>query len=51
MDLSPGEMSVEVTMYVSNSKKMNINETQSKLYSIGSKLRSNLVTDFDQTNG
>ena len=26
---------------------MNINETQSKLYSIGPKLKSNLVNDFD----
>ena len=32
-------------------KKMNINETQLKLYSIGAKLKSNLVTDFDETNG
>ena len=32
-------------------KKMNINETQSKLYSIGPKLKSNLVTNFDETNG
>ena len=31
--------------------KMNINETQSKPYSIGPKLESNLVTDFDETNG
>ena len=30
---------------------MNINEEQSKLHSIGSKLKSNLVTDFDETNG
>ena len=29
---------------------MNISETQSKLYSIGPKLKSNLVTDFDETN-
>ena len=29
-------------------KKMNINETQSKLYSIGPKLKSNLVTDFGE---
>ena len=41
-----------VTLYVSNNKKkMNINETQSKLHSIGPKLKSNLVTDFDETNG
>ena len=32
-------------------KKMNINEAQSKLHSIGPKLKSNLVTDFDETNG
>ena len=32
-------------------KKMNINEAQSKLHSIGPKLKSNLVTDFDKTNG
>ena len=32
-------------------KKMNINETQSKLHSIGPKLKSNLVTEFDETNG
>ena len=32
-------------------KKMNINETQSKLHSIGPKLKSNLATDFDETNG
>ena len=51
VDLSPVEMSVVVTLYVSNNKKMNINETQSKLHSIGPKLKSNLVTDFDETNG
>ena len=27
-------------------KKMNINETQSKLHSMGPKLKSNLVTDL-----
>ena len=32
-------------------KKLNVNETQSKLYSIGPKLKLNLVTDFDETNG
>ena len=32
-------------------KIMNINEAQSKLHSIGPKLKSNLVTDFDETNG
>ena len=32
-------------------KKMDINETQLKLYSIGPKLQSNLVIDFDETNG
>ena len=32
-------------------KKMDINETQAKLYSIGPKLKSNLVIDFDETNG
>ena len=32
-------------------KKMNINEAQSKLHSIGPKLKSNLVTDFDEKNG
>ena len=32
-------------------KKMNINETQSKLHSIGPKLKSNVVTDFDETKG
>ena len=32
-------------------KKMNdTNDTQSKLHSIGPKLKSNLVTDFDETN-
>ena len=40
-------MLVVVTLYVSNNKKMNINETQSKLHSIGPKLKSNLVDDFD----
>ena len=45
-------MLVVVTLYVSsNKKKMNINETQSKLHSRGPKLKSNLVTDFDETNG
>ena len=35
-----------VTLYVSkNKKKMNINEALSKLYSIGPKLKSNLVTE------
>ena len=38
-----------VTLYVSNNKK--INDTQSKLHSIGPKLKFNLVTDFDETNG
>ena len=28
-----------------------MNETQSKLHSIGPKLKSNLVSDFDETNG
>ena len=42
------EMSGVVTLYVSNNKKMNINETQSKLHSKGPKLKSNLVTDFDE---
>ena len=32
-------------------KKMDINETQSKLHSTGPKLKPNLVTDFDETNG
>ena len=32
-------------------KEMNINEAQSKLYSIGTKLKSNLETDFDEKNG
>ena len=32
-------------------KKMNINKAQSKLHSIGPKLKSNLVADFDETNG
>ena len=32
-------------------KKMNINKTQSKLHSIGPKLKSNLVDDFDETKG
>ena len=31
--------------------KMNIDAAQSKLYSIGPKLKVNLVTDFDETNG
>ena len=45
-------MLVVVTLSdVSKNKKMNINETQSKLYSIAPKLKSNLVTDFDETNG
>ena len=45
-------MVVVVTLYVSkNKKKMNVNETQSKLHSVGPKLKSNLVTDFDETNG
>ena len=45
-------MVVVVTLYVSkNNKKMNVNETQSKLHSVGPKLKSNLVTDFDETNG
>ena len=40
-------MLVEVTLYV----KMNDTiETHSKLHSIGPKLKSNLVTDFDETN-
>ena len=43
-------MSVVVTLYISNNKKMNINDTQSKLHSIGPKLKSNLMTDFDETN-
>ena len=30
---------------------MNINEAQLKLHSIGPKLKSNLETDFDETNG
>ena len=30
---------------------MNMNKAQSKLHSIGPKLKSNLVTDFDETNG
>ena len=30
-------------------KNIYINETQSKLHSIGPKLKSNLVTDFDET--
>ena len=46
--MSPGEMMVVVTLYVS---KMNIKEAQSKLHSIGPKLKSNLVTNFDETNG
>ena len=29
---------------------MNMNKAQSKLHSIGSKLKSNLVADFDETN-
>ena len=33
-----------------NKKEMNINEAQSKLHSIGPKLKSNLETDFDETN-
>ena len=46
-----------VTLYVSKNKKnkimikKNINEAQSKLHSIGPKLKSNLRTDFDETNG
>ena len=40
-----------VTLYASKNKKMNINEAQSKLHSVGPKLKSNLVTDFDETNG
>ena len=32
-------------------KKMNINEAQSKLHSVGPKLKSNLEADFDETNG
>ena len=31
-------------------KKMDVNKTQSKLFSIGPSLKSNLVTDFDETN-
>ena len=30
---------------------MNINDAQSKLHSIGPKLKTNLLTDFDETNG
>ena len=45
-------MLVVVTLYVSkNKEKMNINEAQSKLLSIGPKLKSNLKTDFDETIG
>ena len=45
-------MVVVVTLYVSNiRKKMHIREAQSKLHSIGPKLKSNLLTDFDETNG
>ena len=45
-------MSVVVTLYVSKTiKKMSINETQTKLHSIRPKLKSNGVTDFDETNG
>ena len=51
VDWSPGEMSVVVTLYVSNNKKININDIQSKLHSVGPKLKSNLVTGFDETNG
>ena len=51
MQPGPGEMFVVVTLYVSKNKKMNINEAQSKLHSIGPKLKLNLVTDFDETNG
>ena len=36
---------------INNNKKMNINEAQSKLHSIGPELKSNLETDFDETNG
>ena len=49
-------MSVVVTLYVSKNKKinewvsMNINEAQTKLHSIALKLKSNLVTDFNETN-
>ena len=44
-------MLVEVNLFVSNNKKMNdTNETHSKLHSTGPKLKSNLVTDFDETN-
>ena len=32
-------------------KKMNVNEAQSKLHSIGPKLKTNLVTDIDETKG
>ena len=32
-------------------KKSEYHETQSKLHSIGPKLKSNLVTEFDETNG
>ena len=36
---------------MSRKKYMYINEAQSKLHSIGPKLKSNLVTAFDETNG
>ena len=44
-------MLVVVSLYVSNNKKMHINEAQSKLHLIGPTLKSNLLTDVDETNG
>ena len=44
-------MLVVVTLYVSKNKKKNSNETQSKVYSVGPELKSNLATDFDEKNG
>ena len=53
VDQSPGEMSVVVTLYVSKIKKklISMRHSQDWFNRTEDELKSNLVTDFDETNG